>query len=312
MHEFLDRRLLFFGGKGGAGKTTCAAAIALAASRQGRRVLLVSTDPAHSTSDIFQRPFSREEREVGPGLVGLEIDAEFEADRYLREVRDQIARLFSPAVLKAAMRQLELAATLPGVSDAALFDRLTQLVLDRERQYDLLVFDTAPTGHTLRLLQMPELMSGWIHALAARRREAVEMDRLAQGMPAEAGSADPVLESLVRRATRLSALRSRLTDRRTAAFVLVLVPERLAIDETGRAIRALEASTMHVGGLVVNRVLPPDLTGDFYQARKAQERVYLDEIERRFAAFHPAMVPLFARDICGVDQLGEVARFLMA
>ena len=83
MRDLLKKRILFFGGKGGVGKTTCASAMALAASRQNKRVLLVSTDPAHSTSDIFERPFSREESEVYPGLMGLELDADFEAKHLL-------------------------------------------------------------------------------------------------------------------------------------------------------------------------------------------------------------------------------------
>ena len=102
MRELLKKRILFFGGKGGVGKTTCASAMALAASRAGKRVLLVSTDPAHSTSDIFEQPFDREEREVYPGLTGIELDADFEARRYVDSVKTQIASLFSPAILKEA------------------------------------------------------------------------------------------------------------------------------------------------------------------------------------------------------------------
>jgi len=141
------------------GKTTCASALALAAAKKGKRVLLVSTDPAHSTSDIFERLFSREEAEVYPGIVGVEVDADFEARRYIETVKNQIAKLFSSSVLKEAERQIELVSTMPGVEEVALFDRMGELIVTCVDSYDLIIFDTAPTGHTMRLLRMPELMS---------------------------------------------------------------------------------------------------------------------------------------------------------
>src|SRR5207253_7618707 len=102
MRDHFKKRILFFGGKGGVGKTTCASALALAAAKAGKRVLLVSTDPAHSTSDIFERPFSRDEAEVYHGITGIEVDADFEARRYIETVKSQIAKLFSPSILKEA------------------------------------------------------------------------------------------------------------------------------------------------------------------------------------------------------------------
>src|ERR1041385_3079000 len=138
MRDLLKKKILFFGGKGGVGKTTCASAMALAASRSGRKVLLVSTDPAHSTSDIFERPFDREEREVYPGLTGVELDADFEARRYIDGVKTQIATMFSPSILKEAERQIELAASMPGVEEVALFDRMGQMINDRLDAYDLI------------------------------------------------------------------------------------------------------------------------------------------------------------------------------
>src|SRR5262245_44466516 len=114
MRSLLDRQVLFFGGKGGVGKTTCAAATALAASRLGRRVLLVSTDPAHSTADIFERPIGPEPSAIGPSLHAMEIDAAAESRRYVSEVKEHISKLFGHSILKEANRQIDLAATMPG------------------------------------------------------------------------------------------------------------------------------------------------------------------------------------------------------
>ncbi len=321
VRHLLDFRVLFFGGKGGVGKTTCASAVSLAASRAGKRVLLVSTDPAHSTSDVFERPFAREEREVLPGLVGLELDAQHEARRYLSEVRERISKLFAPSTVREAMRQIDLVAGMPGLADVALFERMTDLVLNRASAYDLIVFDTAPTGHTLRPLQMPEAMSAWVQALSDRRRAALDAaSSLGQGEDSNANRVvaqdfspandDPILAPLTARQARLASVRHVLTRYETTGFVLVLVPERLPIEESSRAVHELEHVHLHVVGAIVNRVLPDGLTGGYYEARKAQERVYLDEIDRRFRAIPRRSVTMLESDVHGVATLERIAREL--
>src|SRR6185369_6992032 len=109
MLALLDRRVVFFGGKGGVGKTTCSSAFALAASRRGKRVLLVSTDPAHSTSDIFERRIGNAPTELLPALSGVEIDADAESARYIAQVKRDIERIFSASVVRQAGRQIDLA-----------------------------------------------------------------------------------------------------------------------------------------------------------------------------------------------------------
>ncbi len=311
VRHLFERRVVFFGGKGGVGKTTCAAALALGAARAGRRVLLVSTDPAHSTSDVFERPFAREEREVLPSLAGLEIDAAFEARRYLDEVKSQVAAMFSPDVVREAMRQIDLVADMPGLADVALFDRMADLVLNRVNAYDLIVFDTAPTGHTLRLLHMPEAMAAWVQAHSDRRRQALEAGTASVGQGFSLADADPILRSLTRRRAKLASVRDVLTRYETTAFVVVLVPERLPIEESARAVHELEHAHLHVASLIVNRVLPDNLSGDYYEARKAQERVYLEEIDRRFRGVAKARVPLLERDVHGIPALERVAAHLL-
>ena len=114
-----DRRVVFFGGKGGVGKTTCSAAFALAASERGRRVLLVSTDPAHSTADIFEQPIGAEPRRLTSTLSAMEIDADQESARYIEQVKRDIEKIFSPTVVQRARRQIDLAAASPGLAEVA-------------------------------------------------------------------------------------------------------------------------------------------------------------------------------------------------
>jgi len=301
VHDLLRRHVLFFGGKGGVGKTTCAAATALAASRAGRRVLLVSTDPAHSTSDIFARPFAATEQEILPSLVGLEIDPASEARRYIAEVKSRAAALFTGAASARALEQIEIAGSMPGIEDAALFDRVADIVTTRASEYDLVVVDTAPTGHTLQLLRMPQAMAGWLRALAESRRHMLPDDRV---------DTDEILSTLEARIARLDAFHTRLTSRAATAFVLVLTPERLPIDETVRAAVQLKQTGVLVGAVVVNRVLPLDATGDFVEARRRQQQIYLHEIDERFTGTRLVRLTERRADVHGVEDLSEVAAML--
>lgn len=303
MRELVDRQVLFFGGKGGVGKTTCASAMALAASTMGKRVLLVSTDPAHSTSDIFERRIGPEPVQVRESLYAMEIDAASESRRYVQAVKEQIRHLFGHSILKEANRQIDLAASMPGAEEVALFDRMGELIRGEDQRFDLVVFDTAPTGHTLRLIRMPELMEAWIRALSRSRRAmlGVEGD----------DKSDPILTSLSERLERLRELRARMMSGRTTGFVLVLVPERLPIEETARALEQLDEAGVRVGGVVVNRVLPPASDDPFLTARRAQERVYLDEIETRFARQRRVRIPQLERDVYGIQALERISQYLL-
>jgi arsenite/tail-anchored protein-transporting ATPase len=312
LDDLLAQQVVFFGGKGGVGKTTCSAAFALAASRRGRNVLLVSTDPAHSTADIFEQRIGPAEREILPRLTAVEIDAEQEARRYIGDVKRDIERMFSPNVIRQAHKQIDMAAASPGLAEVALLDRMIDLIVGRAANYDLVVFDTAPTGHTLQLLRMPEAITTWIQALVRHRRALVEIDRGSEQSAEAAAKADPVLAALERRQERVGRLRSIITDRRRTSFVLVMLPERLVIDETARAAELLGDAGIDLGGLVVNRVLPDDLEGEFFLSRKAQERTYLDEIERRFKRFARVIVRQLPRDVYGTQPLTLISDQLMA
>jgi arsenite-transporting ATPase len=310
LKRLAERQTLFFGGKGGVGKTTCSAAVALALATEGRRVLLVSTDPAHSTSDIFEQSIGPKERELRPGLWGLEIDAEAEASRYIKDVRRDIERMFSPSVVNQAHKQIELAAASPGLVEVALLDRMIDLVVDRSASYDALIFDTAPTGHTLQLLRMPEAMTTWIQALVKHRRVLLEMDRGSDEPLSTVLADDPVLSALERRRQRLEDLRNTMVDRARTVFVLVTIAERLAIEETARAADVLGETSLTIGGLIVNRVLPDGLGGEFYASRKSQEHVYLEEITRRFSNLPRLLIRQLPRDVHGLESLKQIAEQL--
>ena len=220
--------------------------------------------------------------------------------------------MFSAHVVQQAHRQIEVAAASPGMTEVALLDRMIDLVVDRQQTYDLIVFDTAPTGHTLQLLRMPDAMTSWVNALVKHRRAVVEIDHGTEGSADAALAADPILTALTRRQERLVRLRATIMDRARTSFALVTIAERLAIEETARAAELLGDTGVDVGALVVNRVLPDGLEGEFYRQRKAQEQTYLEEIERRFKGLRRVRIEQLPRDVYGMTSLELISAQLGA
>jgi arsenite-transporting ATPase len=169
LRRLLARRVLFVGGKGGVGKTTIAAALGTAAADRGRRCIVVSTDPAHSLGDVFDVAIGAAERPLAEGLWGLEIDAQHEAERHIAGVKLQMKGLVHPRMYDEVDRQLDLARFAPGTEEAALLERMAVLMGEAGQRFDLVIFDTAPTGHTLRLLSLPEIMAAWTEGLLRSR-----------------------------------------------------------------------------------------------------------------------------------------------
>ena len=294
------RRLLMVGGKGGVGKTTVASALALRAASLERRVLLVSTDPAHSLADAFDREIGDRETDLAANLTGLEIDPDSEVDAHLERVRAQMAR-FAGA------------------------DQRPELQKSMRIQSNLIVFDTAPTGHTLRLLSLPELMAAWSEGLLKQNRRTEQLGKvlghLTPGRDLESPLGEPEdreLEGLDQRARALAApllerqrrfhrARRRLQDTDHTGFVFVLTPERLPILETERAVASLGEARIPVAGMIINRVLPDEAEGAFFRARREREQRLMADIDQRLGALPRLTLPLLADDIQGGDALEAFA-----
>jgi len=312
------QRLLFVGGKGGVGKTTVAAALALRMAEAGERVLLVSTDPAHSLGDIFDRRMGDRPREIRPGLRGLEVDPEEEVARYLDRVKANMRDFVQPAMYPEVERQIHLARESPGAQEAALLDRFAELMGTPAEEADRVIFDTAPTGHTLRLLALPEIMTAWTEGLMKSRERSHSLggalERLegsGEESEGESRRAGRIQEVLAERRRRFARARRLLLDARTTAFLLVLIPEKLPILESGKALRVLRDHRVPVAGIVVNRVLPPGPLGDFLESRRDQEADYLARIDEEFGTLPRIRVPLLPRDVEGLEGLREVGRHLI-
>ncbi len=164
------------------GKSTTAAALAVHLADAGEQVLLVSTDPAHSLGDLFATTIGDRKTEVISGLHALEIDPQQELERYLARVKSAMRHYVQPVMYSEIERQIELTRHSPGSEEAALMDRVTALMEERSTSHDRIIFDTAPTGHTLRLLALPEIMAAWTTGLLKSRERSASlgkaMDRL--------------------------------------------------------------------------------------------------------------------------------------
>lgn len=308
LRHALDRRILFFGGKGGVGKTTLATARALESARSGTPTLLVSTDPAHSTSDALGCALGSDPTAVTRNLWALELDPGEEADRYMEGVRARIGEAAPPRLAGEVQRQLDIARASPGVEEAAMFDRFSRLVDQSPR--DRIVFDTAPSGQTLRLLSLPDLMSGWVAALMSQRRRVNVLGRMWRTVAGDAaGKAgagrDPLLEALEERHDRFERVRRILHDARQTAFVFVTLPERLPLLETDRIVGALRDHGIPVGGLVVNQVISAH--SDSHSSRRAERQAAcLREIEERFQDLPIGYLPILDAEPPGLDGLGSL------
>lgn len=303
------KEIIFFGGKGGVGKTSCASAFSINRAAKGNRVLLISTDPAHSISDIFEKEVGSRIVNIRKNLDCVEIDPEKESQAYIDSIRHNLKQVVSPVIVEEINRQLDAASVSPGTHEAALFDRMIDIVNNKSTEYDYIVFDTAPTGHTIRLFTLPELLGTWIDSLIRKRRKALKYKEMSLDDYRDVKKLqdDPVLRILVKRKNNMEMARSLMIDNEKLKFVFVLNAERLAIQETKNAVSILKKYNIRINGLIVNRILPGDTKDDFWKEKKMYEKKYLAEIEETFKGINIVKLPLLSRDMDSetIDLIAE-------
>jgi arsenite-transporting ATPase len=299
-------RLVLYTGKGGVGKTTTAAATAVVAAQRGRRTLVASADAAHSLGDVFERRLGPEPVAVEPGLDAVEIDARVEAARHWGRIREFLLRVFRRQGIEAVVAE-ELA-LVPGTEEIATLLAVEELA--GAGAYDLVVVDCAPTDSTLRLLTLPEVAHRSLRLLLPLLQVlagvAVPVARRLVELPLPDAGVFGDAHELVNR--RLRALRRRITGP-GASVRLVVTPERLVIEEARRAWTELSLFGLACDGVVLNRLLPEQASGEaFFREQARREADRLREVEALFAPLPVLAAPLQDDEATGLARLAAHGR----
>jgi arsenite-transporting ATPase len=252
-------KFILFSGKGGVGKSTMSCATALWLARKGYKTLIVTTDPAPNLADIFGQPIGHHITAIAnvPNLDAIEINPDAASQEYRDRMISPLKGIIDQKNLDSMMEQLKS----PCVDEVAAFDSFIEFMDDP--QYDAVVFDTAPTGHTIRLLELP---SGW----------STELDR---GGSTCIGPSSSLQGAKVKYKKAIGYLQ----DGKKTSFIFVLKPERSSINETNRSMEELSKLGIKTSTLIINGVMPAEAATDaFFKKKKAEEDTMLEEIKRNF------------------------------
>ncbi|HET8577470.1 MAG TPA: ArsA family ATPase [Methylomirabilota bacterium] len=303
-------KYLFFGGKGGVGKTALAGATALWLGEQGRRTLLASTNPVHSLSGLLVQDVSRGHTAVtdARNLWAYEIDTRDTIERSKKEIREKIQWFLKFADISTKADDFVESATMnPAFEESAMFENMVELMLKDE--YDVYVFDTAPTANARRLLGMSKVYSLWVDKMLKSREEARSLREMLSFTKKK--QEDPLLDYLLQFRTRMGQARQLLTDAEKTAFFFVTLPEALPIAVITRFIGWFHDFGIPVGGVVVNMVLDQQALGadvpEFVRNRVKMQDDHMKTIWEKFDGNVRSVVPLFDQEVRGVPMLRQAA-----
>jgi arsenite-transporting ATPase len=307
-------KYVFFGGKGGVGKTTMAGASAVWLAQQGRRTLLASTNPVHSLSGcLAQDVFGKHTPVEGvQNLWAFEIDTREAIERSKREIKEKVQWFlkFAEISSKEASEFVEAATMNPAFEESAMFENMVELMFKDE--YDVYVFDTAPTANARRLLGMSKVYGLWVNKMVKSREEAQSLRELLSFSKKKED--DPLMEYLVDFRERIGQAKELLTDPEKTAFFFVTLPEALPIAVIKRFISWFTEFGIPVGGVVVNQVIEAGggKLPDFVKNRVEMQGEHMAEIRESFGDQVRAVLPLYDDELQGVDDLKMTAGDLFA
>ncbi|GAB6055591.1 TRC40/GET3/ArsA family transport-energizing ATPase [Methanobacterium movens] len=301
---------VFVGGKGGVGKTTVSAATALWMAKQGKKTLVISTDPAHSLADSLEKPIGHLPTPIMENLHAVEIDPEVAMEDYQAKMKEQAAA--NPGMgMDMLQDQMDMASMSPGIDEAAAFDKFLQYMTTDE--YDIVIFDTAPTGHTLRLLSFPEIMDSWVGKMIKIRKQVGSMAKAFKNIMPFMGDEeeeDRALEDMEVTKKKIREARAVMADPERTSFKMVVIPEEMSIYESERAMEALKKYNIYSDGVIVNQILPEETDCEFCQARRTLQQKRLKQIHEKFQGQLVAELPLLKEEAKGLSTLEKVGELL--
>ena len=313
MQDHPRLKYIFFGGKGGVGKTVMAGAAALWSAKRGKKTLLASTNPVHSLSNLLEKDVFGKVAVVcdEEKCYAFEIDTRDTIERSKKEIREKINWFLKFADITTKAEDFIESATMnPAFEESAMFENMVDLMFKDE--YDFYVFDTAPTANARRLLGMSRVYSLWVEKMLRSREEARSLKDMLSFSKKE--EKDPLLDYLLTFKDRMANAKRLLTDEALTAFFFVTLPESLPIAVITRFIHWFEEFGIPVGGVVVNGVIQKDQVGkdavEFVLNRIQMQDEHMEEVWRIFKDRVRAIVPLFETEVKGAKMLNRTIEYL--
>jgi arsenite-transporting ATPase len=296
-------RIILYLGKGGVGKTTVAAATAVRSAQLGYKTLVASTDIAHSLADSFDRPLDAKPIEIAPNLWAQEISVVADIYNYWDVLQGFVSNMIREGDKINKVVADELSA-FPGMDEIVSLLHINKQA--KERNFDRVIIDAAPTGETIRLLTMPDTFRWYAGHLARYRTGVMKAIRPFAGRflnaPVE------ILDALEKLDAATAELRTTLSDPEISSYRVVLQPEKMVMREAERAVSYLGLFNYPVDSIIINRILPENLgEGNFYQKRREIQARYLEMIEANFAPLPLWRAPYYDHEVVGVDALARLA-----
>ncbi|EGC33962.1 arsenite transport subunit A [Dictyostelium purpureum] len=296
-----DLKWIFIGGKGGVGKTSTSCSIAIQLSKVKESVLLISTDPAHNLSDAFGQKFTKNPTLVEgfKNLFCMEIDP----------TPDQLAPEFIESQGDGFNLQ-EFTSAIPGIDEAMSFAEVMKLV--KSLEFSVVVFDTAPTGHTLRLLSIPSLLDKGLNKFLSMQNNFSGILSAVSGMMGgNVPTAEGIESKLQTTKKTIEEINVQFKNPDLTTFIPVCIPEFLSVYETERLIQQLTKLDIDVRDIIVNQIVYPENDCNLCSARQKMQKKYLDQIEELYYDFHVTKLPLLKAEIRGVPSLKLFSELLV-
>ena len=288
--------IIFIGGKGGVGKSTLSSSLALHLSKN-KKVLLISTDPAHNLNDIFGLSYCKHTNQIHPRLSLKQINPKEEVLLYTQQIAKKIKSLVGAHHYEMIDHYYKSAAENGITQESALFDCLIKLITTELHLWDHIIIDTAPTGHTLRFFTLAQTLKTWSKILLGHQQKNEKLYDIL-GSQAE----NPLAVRLKERYECYRHFQSLLTDWHTTSVMLVLNPDSLSISETKRAISQLKKDKIPIHTIIINKILPQSHDA-FFQKHYEIQSHYLSQIKKQFRGLDQWYIPYSGEDILKEDQL---------
>lgn len=309
-----DLKFLLVGGKGGVGKTSVASALSIALAEQGKRVLIISTDPAHSVSDSFDKDFSSGEitkvKGVKGDLFALEINPEAAGSEISKAIgRDVDSNQFSNFATMPGLSELQgfsedmQSIPPPGMDEALSFAKILEYAEDDF--YDTVILDTAPTGHTLRLLNIPEFLDSFLGRMLKMKAFIQNAMTMVKSLFGAKDEKDRTIETLEAMKEKVLIARDQLMDPEKTQFVKVLIPTMMSVFETERLVEELNQHLIPHEFSVVNMVNPDNQECQYCTHRRKEHLKNIDYIKSAFPKNDITIVEAFDQEIRGLDMLSK-------